>query len=337
MTGNILSGVRIQARRDHARRHQHGPGARQPPRPGHRRSQPGARLRAADDRLPRDELLDGLQFAHLVAERRLAASRTKSIRRWRSTACSRTAATCETSASSTALRTAPPSLSRQVSSCRSRQARRIPDQRPRGREAASSACAVDKDKAEDRAHGTAACSHDEAPRQRPARGSARAHPADVRHHRPGVPDRQDAHRLAALCRDLSALYYPFLDVREATTRLAQRHVRRLRAHRPLPPQPIGLSGADARSHARRRRHRARQFLPDVHLEHVVRHPARQHERCRSSPPAASAARCKTGRVLDTWKPATTTASCAACISGIMDRMGVRARPFGDADTRLALF
>ena len=52
----------------------------------------GAGLRAADHRLPRDELLDGLQLAHLLAERRPRRCRWRSIRRWRSTACSRTAA-----------------------------------------------------------------------------------------------------------------------------------------------------------------------------------------------------------------------------------------------------
>ena len=54
------------------RRHQHGPGAGQPHRPGHDAAEPGAGLRAADHRLPRDEFLDGLQLAHFLAERRLA-------------------------------------------------------------------------------------------------------------------------------------------------------------------------------------------------------------------------------------------------------------------------
>ena len=55
-----------------------------------------AGLRAADDRLSRDQLLDGLQLAHLVAERRTRRCRTKSTRRWPSTTCSRTAAACAT-------------------------------------------------------------------------------------------------------------------------------------------------------------------------------------------------------------------------------------------------
>ena len=73
-----------QARRDHAQRRQHGPDARQPHRPGHRAVEPGARLRGADDRLPRDQLLERLRLAHLVAERRLAdAERDVSLARLR--------------------------------------------------------------------------------------------------------------------------------------------------------------------------------------------------------------------------------------------------------------
>ena len=55
-------------------------------------AQPGAGLRAADHRLPRDQLLDGLQLAHLLAERRPRRCRWRSTRRWPSTACSTTAA-----------------------------------------------------------------------------------------------------------------------------------------------------------------------------------------------------------------------------------------------------
>ena len=36
----------------------------------------------------------------------------------------------------------------------------------------------------------------------------------MRHHRSGFPDRQDSHRVVASRRDLSSLYYPFLEVRE---------------------------------------------------------------------------------------------------------------------------
>ena len=90
------------------RRHQHGSGARQPLRRGDRAAEPGAGLRAADHRLPRDELLDGLQLAHLLAERDLAGADGGLSRRWRSTACSTTAAAGATRASSTACRSRPP-------------------------------------------------------------------------------------------------------------------------------------------------------------------------------------------------------------------------------------
>ena len=57
---------------------------------------------------------------------------------------------------------------------------------------------ADKDKADERASDSGQPAvHDEAARQRPARGHPRAHAADVRHHRARLPDRQDARRHAA--------------------------------------------------------------------------------------------------------------------------------------------
>ena len=53
---------------------QHGPGARRPPRRGDAAAQPRPGLRAADHRLSRDQLLDGLQLAHLLAGRALAGA-----------------------------------------------------------------------------------------------------------------------------------------------------------------------------------------------------------------------------------------------------------------------
>ncbi len=58
--------------RDHQGGDYDGSGPRQSHRPGHPTPQHRPRLRAADDRLPRDELLDGLQLAHLVAKRGVA-------------------------------------------------------------------------------------------------------------------------------------------------------------------------------------------------------------------------------------------------------------------------
>ena len=71
----------------------------------------------------------------------------------------------------------------------------------------STGCASRTAKADERARQTGDSRvHDEAARQRPARGHPRAHAADVRHRRPRLPDRQDPHRhAAALPRHLRAV------------------------------------------------------------------------------------------------------------------------------------
>ena len=69
----------------------------------------------------------------------------------------------------------------------------------------------------------------------------------------------DKTRVATLliARDLSAMYYPFLEVREGHhCRVPQQHLRRLRTDLALPPESARLSGHEARQHARRRRHGA---------------------------------------------------------------------------------
>ena len=92
-------------------------------------------------------------------------------------------------------------------------------------------------------------------------------------------------RVASLIisRDLSAMYYPFLDVKEGHhaashnnnsdgyERIARFHV-----------EPVRLSGVQAGQHEGRRRHGAGQHLPDVPVQHVDRPQARQ------LPPAAGA-------------------------------------------------
>ena len=70
----ILSGASAAKGRRAARRHQHGPGAGQSPRRRDDAAEPGAGLRTADHRLSRDEFLDGLQLAHLLAKRDLAGA-----------------------------------------------------------------------------------------------------------------------------------------------------------------------------------------------------------------------------------------------------------------------
>ena len=131
--------------------------------------------------------------------------------------------------------------------------------------------------------------HDGAPGQRPARRPARARAPDVRHHRHRVPDRQDARRVAAPgARPLGAVLSVPRRAGRPPRRLARQPLRRLRAHLALPPEPVCLPGRQARQHAGRRRHRARQLLPDVPLQHVGRPQARQH-------PAAGGAGRRPGR------------------------------------------
>ena len=71
-TGNILSGASLQKGRGAARRHQHGPGARQSFPRANGSAEHGSRLRATRHRLSRIQFLDGLQFAYFVAKRDVA-------------------------------------------------------------------------------------------------------------------------------------------------------------------------------------------------------------------------------------------------------------------------
>ena len=148
-------------------------------------------------------------------------------------------------------------------------------------------------------------------------------PEDIREHMRLMCDimalafQTDKTRVATLllCRDISGLFYPFLDVRKAHhsashddlsdeyERISRYYVSQLAylAQR-LDAMPEG------------ERHGARQLVPDVPFEHVVRQQARQHE-------AAAGAGRRPGR--HDSRPAacstiatraTTTASCAASIS-----------------------
>ena len=73
-TGSLLSGAPDHAGSGHPRRHHRRSDDREPRGSGNAAAEHRARVRAADDGLPRDQLLDGLQLAHLVAERRLAGA-----------------------------------------------------------------------------------------------------------------------------------------------------------------------------------------------------------------------------------------------------------------------
>ena len=67
-TGSLLVGRAYFEGRHHPLGHQRGSDDCQPRGRGYAAIEYRAGVRAADDRLPRDELLDGVQFAHLVAE-----------------------------------------------------------------------------------------------------------------------------------------------------------------------------------------------------------------------------------------------------------------------------
>ena len=242
---------------------------------------------AADDRLPRDQLLERLRLAHLVAERRLAAAE------------------------------------RDVSLARLRQPVREPRQpaqrqHPRPREGARRGAAppdrradrakldeylssvrdveksverlrVEKDKAEGRANGRPLLTM-----KRPDNGL----PEDLREHARLMTDiiamafQTDRTRVASLilARDLSALYYPFLDVREAHhgashndtsegyERIARFH---LTQFADLAQKLDAMPEGDG------------TVLDNCCLlfsRTCSRDPSTTTPRCRSSPPAASAAR-----------------------------------------------
>ena len=147
-------------------------------------------------------------------------------------------------------------------------------------------------------------------------------PEDIREHMRLMCDiialafQTDKTRVATLllCRDLSGLFYPFLDVRTAHHPTSHDdQFRRLRAGDALLREPAGVPRRPAGRDAGRRRDRAGQLVPDVRLEHVVGQPARFEQgagaagrrpgRERSTPAASSI----------TPAAATRTASCAACI------------------------
>ena len=97
---------------------------------------------------------------------------------------------------------------------------------------------------------------------RPANGL----PEDLREHARLMCDiiaiafQTDKTRVATLllARDLSAMYYPFLEVKEGHHAASHNNtVRRLRAHLALPLEPARVSRHEARQHAGRRRNGAR--------------------------------------------------------------------------------
>ena len=180
-----------------ARRRQRGSGARRPLRGGDRPAEPRAGLRAADHRLPRDELLDGLQLAHLLARRQLAGADgglpVAGLRQSLRQPGQPPHAQHPRPRQGAGRGPRPPGQPR-----RPRQARRVPDQRARRGEARRAHLRRQGPGRRKGARPRPAPNHNEAPRRRAAGGHPRAHAAHGRHRRAGLPDRQDARRHAAL-------------------------------------------------------------------------------------------------------------------------------------------
>ena len=140
-------------------------------------------------------------------------------------------------------------------------------------------------------------------------------------------------RVASLIisRDLSAMYYPFLDVKEGHhaashdnnsdgyERISRFHV-----------EPVRLSGVQAGQHAGRRRHRARQFLPDVPSNMWI---GRKHDNSRLPLVLAGGlgGTLETGRTLNYLDAGEDNRKMCSLYLSLMDRFGseagaVRRRP-----------
>ena len=337
-TGNILSGASLQKGAELQGRHQHRPGAGQHIGRGDGAAEHGAGLRAADHRLPRDELLDGLQLAHLLAERDLAGADGGLSRRWPSTACSTTAAAGATRASSTASRSEAAGLSRQVS--RGDKAK-LDEYLTSVREVEKrvDAMRAAKQTADERAERPGpARRHDAAARQRPARRHPRAHAADVRHRRPRLPDRQDARRhAAALPRHLR----PVLSVPR-------------RPRRPTTPPrtttcPTPTSGSRATTCSQLAYLAGRlDAMPEgdgtvldnsclLFLSNMWSGSKHDTTKVPVLLAGGLGGTLETGRVLDYPDKGDDNRKLCSLYLSIMDRMGVKLDRFGDADTRLAGF
>ena len=156
-----------------------------------------AGLRAADDGLSRNQFLDGLQLAHLVAERRIRRCRTRCTRRWPSTTLFENRGSLRNMSILDRVKDEAASLSKKISS----------SDKAKLDEYLTSVREVETAR---RAHAQEQGQRRDLAKQknrpvftmdRPANGlpeDLREHAApDVRHHRHRVPDGQDARRLAA--------------------------------------------------------------------------------------------------------------------------------------------
>ena len=198
-TGNLLSGAALTKGAEAARRHHAWTrcwpitSAKQTVAAQH-----GAGLRAAGHRLSRDQFLDGLQLAHLLAERDLARAAGGISLARPSTASLKTTASKRNKSildrvrepgrqpePTASARSDKPKLDEYLTSVRAVE-KRIETTRELARQSR---------RANARDHGQPMVD-DETPGQRPARRHPRAHEAHVRHRRHGLPDRQDPRRHA---------------------------------------------------------------------------------------------------------------------------------------------
>ena len=168
-------------------------------------------------------------------------------------------------------------------------------------------------------------------------------PEDIRTHMRLMCDivalafQTDKTRVATLllCRDLSGLFYPFLDVR--TAHHPSSHDDQSDAYErslALLRQPARLSRRAPGCNERRRANGPRQLLLDVRFQHVVRH---RHDSTKVPLLLAGGlgGSLETGRVLDyTGKGDDQRKLCSLYLS-LMDRIGVKQKRFGDAEERLA--
>ena len=193
-----------------------------------------------------------------------------------------------------------------------------------------------KESADDRARG----------RDRPAAAMPRPDdglPEDIREHMRLMCDlialgfQTDRTRIATLllCRDISGLFYPFLDV--ATAHHGASHDDRsgvLRTDHAVLRRAVRLPRRAARRDARGGRHGTGPLVPAVHQQPVVGLEARRQPSCRSSWPAGSAGRSGPAGCSTTAGRADDDRKLCGLYLGIMDRMGVELDRFGDADERL---
>ena len=224
MTGNLLSGVPLKR----------GPSSAAASawtrswRTSWERSgsaEPGARLRATDDGLPRDQLLDGLRLAHFLGKRHVAgADGGLSVTRLRPLFENRGAKRNRSildrvldHASDLVVSVSKPTsmkLDEYLTSVREVE-QRIDQTRQQAEKAAEQFAR----------QGNAGSAHGAAG-QRSTGRHPRPHAADVRHLAMAFQTDKTPVATLLLCRDISGLFYPFLRDRFASSGLAQRRLKR---------------------------------------------------------------------------------------------------------------